>query len=114
MAFTTEVTDLGDNKVYRLSDNIKKYTLKDVGFVESKAGNFVLERSLDPESPYQKSVKLKMMVSKDLGSFKLATVTANGLQNINIFKNETHEKLVEQFNHLIEVLEEREVVQVQK
>ncbi|GAK47199.1 hypothetical protein LOSG293_030380 [Secundilactobacillus oryzae JCM 18671] len=112
MAFATEVTDLGDQKTYVLSQNVKKYTLKDLGFVESKVGNFSLERSLDPESPYQQSIKLKMMVAKDLGSFKLSTVSANGLQRVNIFKNENHAKLVEQFGHLIELLEEREVLEV--
>ncbi len=32
MAFTKEVTIAGDPHVYRLSENLKRYTLTDLGF----------------------------------------------------------------------------------
>ena len=48
MAFTEVNQIKGDNQKYRLSPEIKKYSLRDVGFMETKTGKFELERSLDP------------------------------------------------------------------
>ncbi len=50
MAYATTAKILGDTTTYQLSPNVKKYSLRDTGFIETKGGKFQLERSLDPES----------------------------------------------------------------
>ena len=47
MAYATTAKILGDTTTYQLSPNVKKYSLRDTGFIETKGGKFQLERSLD-------------------------------------------------------------------
>ncbi|MFT8424050.1 MAG: DUF1831 domain-containing protein [Liquorilactobacillus sp.] len=110
MAYTKEAKILGDNRVFALSTEIKKYTLRDVGFLESKGGKFILERPLDPTSPYNASIKLKVTISSDLQTFKIGVTSANGLKEINISKGSDVEKHVEQLNFVIDNLKERAVL----
>ena len=105
MAFTKEVTIAGDPHVYRLSENLKRYTLTDLGFTTKNNGTFILERSLDATSPYNQGIKLP-----DFSAFKMSTVTANGMQKANIFKREQDQPLVEQYHFIIDQLLEREVL----
>ena len=53
MAYATTAKILGDTTTYQLSPNVKKYSLRDTGFIETKGGKFQLERSLDPASPFK-------------------------------------------------------------
>ncbi|MDT3394998.1 MAG: DUF1831 domain-containing protein, partial [Bacillota bacterium] len=48
----TTATVLGSTVQYRLNPAVKKYTLRDVGFVPTNNGNFQMERPLDPNSPF--------------------------------------------------------------
>ena len=52
MAYGQKSKLQGDTRTFELSPEIKRYSLRDVGFAESKGGKFTLERSLDPNSPY--------------------------------------------------------------
>jgi hypothetical protein len=113
MAFTKEVMVKGDSTVYELSANLKKYTLLDLGFTTKKNGTFILERSLDPTSPFNQGIKLKMAVKPDFSGFKMGTTSANGMQSVNIFNREEDQPLVEQYQFLIKELLEREVLQVE-
>ncbi|GAY74083.1 DUF1831 domain-containing protein [Lentilactobacillus kosonis] len=112
MAFASEVTVLGDSITYEIADTIKKFTLKDVGFVETKNGNYSLDRSLDPTSPYNASYKLKIMVNTDLSGFKMSTTTGNGLAKVNIFKTEDTKESVEQFRFVMQNLIDRGVFKI--
>ncbi|WP_028274153.1 hypothetical protein [Atopococcus tabaci] len=78
----------GASDTYRIHPDAKKYTLRDNGFTETKSGKFQLVRILgtmvsDPHAP-----KLKITISKDLSDLKFSTTTANGLQPVNIYKND--------------------------
>ncbi|MHC9532841.1 DUF1831 domain-containing protein [Dellaglioa sp. BT-FLS60] len=110
MAFEKSVQLLGDTATYELSLNVKKYTLRDLGFAETKAGNFQLERSLDPNSPFNQGIKVKIIVDKSLSGFKMSTTTANGLKAVNIFKDEDKKSETEQFNYVIGQLIDRDVL----
>lgn len=110
MAFTKEVNVKGDNVIYTLNANIKKYTLLDLGFTTMNNGTFVLERSLDSTSPFNQGIKLKIMIKPDFSGFKMSTTTANGMQSVNIFSREQDAPLVEQYHFLIQELLEREVL----
>lgn len=110
MAYAKTAQLKGDSKSYRLSKEIKKYSLLDVGFIESKNGKFQLERPLDPDRPANSAFYLKMTVKPDLSAFKMTTTTANGLQQINIFKKNSPEML-EQLNYILKELEDRKIIE---
>ncbi|GEK27939.1 DUF1831 domain-containing protein [Furfurilactobacillus siliginis] len=110
MAFATEVQVSGDAHTYQLSPEIKKYTLRDLGFAETNAGGFVLERPLDPRAGLARSIKLRLLVNKDLTGFKLNTVNPTGTGNVNIFQNTNKDVLVEQFGYQMDNLIERKVL----
>ena len=112
MAFANAVKVTGDSVTYEIASTIKKFTLKDVGFVETKNGNYSLERSLDPTSPYNASYKLKVMIDKDLSGFKMSVTTGNGLVKVNIFKTDDTKPVVEQFKFVMQNLVDRGVFKV--
>lgn len=110
MAYTATVKLDGDSKTYRLSAAVKRYALLDLGFVKGRSGAFSLERSLDPTSPFQAAFKLKVTVNADLNGFKMSTVTGNGTQRVNLFKNEAHPEAVEQLRFILQSLIDRDVL----
>ena len=110
MAYQTIAKVLGADQNYKLSPQIKKYSLRDAGFVESKGGKFQLERSLDPFSPFGQGFKLKAVVAADLKTFKLATTTANGMREVNIFKSKDKEENEKQLNFILAELEEKNIL----
>ncbi|UQS85535.1 DUF1831 domain-containing protein [Apilactobacillus apisilvae] len=108
MAFSTENKIDGDSNVYSINPSIKRYTLTDTGFSKTNAGNFAFEQSLDTEDPY-KGIKLKITFKADLKSFKMSTVSGNGMNKVNIFKNTNKDNLIQQFQFLMNNFVEREV-----
>ncbi|KRM19071.1 hypothetical protein FC40_GL000860 [Ligilactobacillus hayakitensis DSM 18933 = JCM 14209] len=110
MAYGLESQLQGDTRKFKLSDNIKKYSLRDTGFIETKGGKFQLERSLDPNSPFNQGYKLKIAVEADLKKFKMVTLTANGMREVNIFKGNDEHQNVEQLNFILNDLIEREIL----
>ncbi|HAT55492.1 MAG TPA: cysteine desulfurase [Lactobacillus sp.] len=113
MAFEQTVQVPGDDRVFTLSQQLKKYTLRDLGFKETNAGGFSLERPLDPAAGLAGSIKLRVQVNKNLDGFKMSTVNPSGTGNVNIFTNGNHEVLVEQYGYQIDNLIERQVIAVQ-
>ncbi|KRM54757.1 DUF1831 domain-containing protein [Lacticaseibacillus sharpeae] len=112
MALTETVKVLGDSKTYKLSPNVKRYTLMDTGFMRTKNGGFQMERALDPNSPFTSANKLRITVSKDLDKFSMSVTTANGLRAVDIFKSDKTAANVEQYNYVLENLLERQVLAV--
>ena len=82
MAYTEVAKVLGAQDSYRLSPEIKRY-------------------SLDPNTPFGQAFKLKVVVDASLKKFKLATVTANGLKEVNVFTGKNAEVNVEQLNFIL-------------
>lgn len=101
MAYGQKAKLQGDTRTFELSPEIKRYSLRDVGFVESKGGKFTLERSLDPNSPYNQGFKFKMTVTSALDGFKMVTTTANGIKEVNVFKGNDAETHIEQLNYIL-------------
>jgi len=101
----------GDADVYELNPNVKPYALKDVGFQLSNAGNYTLERSVDPTSPYNRNQMLRVVVAKDLSGFKMSTTNASGNRRVNIFKGAHAEGNVEQYHFILQNLIDREIIQ---
>ena len=104
MAFAKTGKVNGDDTVYKLADNVKRFTLRDLGFTEGKTGVFSLEKSLDPTSPYNANYKFKMKVDKDLAGFRMAITTGNGLEKVNIFKNPDTKASVDQYQFISSIM----------
>ncbi len=102
MAYSKTAKVNGSNQEYTLRADLKKYTLRDVGFQQTAAGNFATELSLNPNSPYGDGFKLKITVDKTLTGFKMAITTPNGLQKYNIFKNDENKDSVTQFKFIMD------------
>ena len=76
MAFTQTAQLNGSTQLYQVSPQCKRYTLRDNGFVETKAGNFQFVRTLDDaKGARKKGLRLKVVVSKDLSQLKMSTTT---------------------------------------
>lgn len=110
MALTETAKVLGAPAAYRLSPQIKRYTLMDTGFMKTKNGNFQLERALDPNSPFNAAIKLRIVVGKDLDKLSMAVTTANGLRAVDIFKDAKTAPNVEQYQYIVANLIERQVL----
>lgn len=111
MAYAEIEQLMGDPQKYRLSPEIKKYSLRDVGFIESKNGKFQLERSLDPSSPYNQGFKFKISIEADLKKFKMAVTTANGMREVDVHKGKDSQKNLEQLNFILDNLLERQIIE---
>lgn len=109
MSFQKQVTIQGLNKTYAISEKCKRYTLRDNGFEETKAGNFQLVRSLDVIGGTKKHLQLKVTVSKDLETLKISTTNSNGLNSVDLYKMKNNEMTIEKFEFILDGLVDRDV-----
>lgn len=100
----------GSNKSYRLSPEVKRYTLLDNNFIESQTGKFRLEQSLG-EISQKNAPKIKISVSKDLNDLKIRTTSANGLRPVNIFQGDKFEGERKNLEALLYALVEGQVLE---
>lgn len=107
MEFQRAVQLTGDSDVYQISDRIKKYTLIDLGFEQTKRGNYRYLGSLDRQSPFKPFARLQIAVNDDLTGFKMSTVSTNGLSNINIFTQARKDEFVTQLHFILNEMVER-------
>ncbi|MFD1418738.1 hypothetical protein [Companilactobacillus keshanensis] len=107
---STKAQVLGDKDFYEINPEIKKYALLDVGFQETKQGNFRLERPINGNSPYDARYVLKITINKDFSNFKMATTDKSGLHNLNIFKSKNTDQEVEDFRYLMNFLIEKNIL----
>ena len=64
---------------YTLSPTVKKFTLKDNTFFETKVGNYELTRLLEKVPNSGEGFKLKIIINKDLTGAKLNITDKSGL-----------------------------------
>lgn len=100
----------GDKRKYTLSPNLKLYALIDAGFVKTVKGNFNYEHPLYNDSPYNAPTKLKMTINKEMTHLTMVVTDKNGLQKVNIFKNEKLSPTVELLDYILKDLEERNII----
>lgn len=108
MAVSEKTHILGDKQSYCLAEDVKKYSLRDAGFMEKKTGKFLLQRNLDPN--VTAGMKLKVTVDLAARKLKMSTTTANGLKEVNIFKTGNVATQTEQLGYLLNDLEERGIL----
>lgn len=109
MEFAKSVRLQGDKDTYTISPEIKKYTLIDLGFEETRRGNFEYKGSLDTDNPFKPVARLRILVNADLTGFKMETVTGNGARKINIFTHQRSAEFVEQLHYILKEMLERNV-----
>lgn len=114
MQFAKTIQLPGDPDKYSISPEIKRYTLIDLGFEETKRGNFEYIGSVDTNDPFRPVAKLRILISGDMDGFKMETVTGNGMQKINIFKHPRAKEFVEQYHFILKEMLDRHVFTVEK
>ncbi|WP_294761992.1 DUF1831 domain-containing protein [uncultured Lactobacillus sp.] len=100
----------GDQRKFTLSPDLKLYALIDAGFVKTVKGNFNYEHPLYNDSPYNAPTKLKMTINKEMTRLTMVVTDRNGLQKVNIFKNNQLAPTVELLNYILKDLEERKII----
>jgi len=109
MAFETSITLKDCLYTYKLHPNVKKFTLKDNTFAETKVGNFELSRLLEEIPNSGQGFLLKIIFNKDLSGFKINITDKSGLRLVNIFKSESQKIIQEKFYFLMDSLVERNI-----
>ena len=109
MAFETSITLKDCLYTYKLHPNVKKFTLKDNTFAETKVGNFELSRLLEEIPNSGQGFLLKIIFNKDLSGFKINITDKSGLRLVNICKSESQKIIQEKFYFLMDSLVERDV-----
>ena len=109
MAFETSVSLTDCDYTYAIHTNIKKYTLRDNTFAQTKVGNYELNRLLEAVPNSGDGFKLKIIINKDLTGFKINITDKSGLRLVNIFKNPENKIIQQKFYFLMDSLVEREI-----
>ncbi|GGE33246.1 DUF1831 domain-containing protein [Streptococcus himalayensis] len=107
MAFETTIQLKDCPFIYHLGDNVKKYTLKDTTFSETKVGNYELSRLLEEIPNSGEGFLLKIIINKDLTGVKINITDKSGLRLVNIFKSDLHHIIQTKFYFLMDSLVER-------
>lgn len=111
MAFDKTAQFKGSAKKYQLGSTVKRYTLRDHGFTETKTGNFQLVRSLDTTLKHKQGVMVKITVSKELDGLKFSTTSANGLRALDVYGNSNMQEAVANLEYLLSELVEAGVLE---
>ncbi|MDR2465079.1 MAG: DUF1831 domain-containing protein [Streptococcaceae bacterium] len=109
MAFEKEATLKGSKYIYSLNPLVKKFTLRDNGFVQTMNGNHQFVRTLEATPQSKEGFRLKITVNKDLQTFKMGVTTKDGLRTVDLFKKEEFRMMQEKFYFLMEGMIDRGV-----
>ncbi|MDO4680231.1 MAG: cysteine desulfurase [Aerococcus sp.] len=101
MAFQKSASLKGSETEYQVSEQCKKYTLRDNNFVETKIGNFHYEQLVHPTFNDPRTVKLIIKVKKDLSGLDLNVTQANGLRTVDLYHDEKFESFIEPVDFIL-------------
>lgn len=83
MSKNNTVTVGVNGRTYAVHSQVKKYGLRDFGFVESSPGKFRFERHLGQRADTSAPL-LKVVISNELSRLKVSTTSANGLKKMEL------------------------------
>lgn len=114
MPYKQTAAPKGSDVQYAIDSEIKKYALRDVGFQETKQGNFQWIRPLDPTPQIETGFKLKITISKDLKGLRMSIVTRDGLSSVDIFhsKRQDADMIQEKFQFYMNTLLQRHILKI--
>lgn len=107
MAFSTTVHLAHCNYSYQLQSGVKKYTLRDNTFEQTKNGTYQLSRILEEVPNSNKGFLLKIIINPDITGFKINITDMSGLRLIDIFKPDGNQVIQEKFYFLMDSLVDR-------
>ncbi|KXT77203.1 hypothetical protein STRDD10_00053 [Streptococcus sp. DD10] len=107
MAFEPSVTLKDCSYSYHIGDNLKKFTLRDNTFAQTKVGHYELTRLLEEVPNSGQGFLLKIIVNKELTGFKINITDKSGLRLVNIFKSDDHHIYQQKFYFLMDSLVDR-------
>ena len=107
MAFETTIHLKDCPYSYSRGENVKKFTLRDNTFAETKVGNYELSRLLENVPNSGDGFLLKIIINKELSGVKINITDKSGLRLVNIFKSEANHIIQENFYFLMNSLVER-------
>ncbi|MBP2623251.1 DUF1831 domain-containing protein [Streptococcus oricebi] len=109
MAFQTSVSLKNCLYTYTIGNKVKKFTLRDNTFSQTKVGNFELTRLLEAIPNSGNGFLLKIIINSDMTAFKINITDKSGLRLVDIFKSEDNHIIQEKFYFLMDSLVEREI-----
>ncbi|MGT2711302.1 DUF1831 domain-containing protein [Streptococcus oriscaviae] len=109
MAFEHSVTLKNCDYTYQINPAIKKYTLRDNTFEQTKVGNYQLTRMLEEVPNSNQGFLLKIIINSDLTGFKINITDKSGLRLVDIFKPDSNKVIQEKFYFLMDSLVDREI-----
>ena len=101
----------GDTRSFAISDEIKRYSMIDLGFKETNNKNFVYDHPLYNESPYNATMKLKITINAAMDKLSMVITDKSGLQKVNIFKDESLKPARELLEYMLRDLMEKQVIE---
>ena len=101
---------LGDNDIYEINPDVKKYSLLDAGFVEGRNDHFKLQRPISGTSPYDARYLLKITISEGFYHLKMAITDKSGLHNLNIYKGKDTKSEIDDYKFMMNFLQEKNIV----
>lgn len=110
MSFNKTAALKGSTVSYQLNPDCKKYTLRDYGFIDTKAGNYQYEILVKPEVGDRREVLLRITVDKNVSGLKLVTTNKTGLQAINIYQHEDMQPIADKINYILADMVDRKVL----
>lgn len=101
----------GSGVDYRIHPNVKRYTLRDNAFTETKNGNFQYERVLTNQGDRETAPRLRATITKNFKRLRILSVAANGIRKINLYENEDMKEARELAEFYLEDFVEEEVLE---
>lgn len=108
MAFKQTAELKGFNRTFSVNPEVRPYTLRDNGFVDTKGGNYIYKRPLD--SAHKQGLVLKVTIDSDLKGLKVSTVNEKGLSTVDISKLDNNSMVVEKVNFIFDGFIDRDVL----
>lgn len=105
-----KVTVPGLEGEFSLHPDVKRYTLRDNGFMESKNGKFRLERSLGEFVADTNSPLLKITVDKNIETLKISTTNSKGLKKLDMSNNDRYAENREKAQTILEGLVDENIL----
>lgn len=101
----------GDTRKFAISDEIKRYAMIDVGFVQTKNGNFVYDHPLYLDSPYNANLKIKITINEAMDKLSMVITDKNGLKKVDIFQKEELQPVRELLDFVLKDMFEKQILE---
>lgn len=99
-----------NGKTYKTSNDIKVYSLRDIGFIEQERGDFTYGRPLYQDSPYDVVAYFKVDINKDLSELNILITDPAGLKQLNIYDKPEFAKMKKLIDYDLQDLQDHKII----